>query len=119
MLKTVKQRLDTYDPDGTKTIWMKTSEIGHYWMARRLSNIQLVPNERPAEQIIHIETQFPTTNFTLSTDTVAKRIQVNGLDLKQVQSRRNFRGGAYLTEAGKTYLSFELNQGRTTIFLLR
>ena len=98
---------------------MKNSEIGHYWMARRLSNIQLVPNDRQAEQIIQIETQFPTTNFTLSTDTVANRIQVNGLDLKQVQSRRNFRSGTYLTEAGKTYLAFELNQGQTTISLLQ
>ena len=119
VLKIVKQRLDAYDPDGTKTIWMKNSEIGHYWMARRLSNIQPVPNDRQAEQIIQIETQFPTTNFTLSTDTVANRIQVNGLDLKQVQSRRNFRSGTYLTEAGKTYLAFELDQGQTTIFLLQ
>ena len=119
VLKTVKQRLDTYDPDGTKTIWMKNSEIGHYWMARRLSDIQPVPNDRQAEKIIHIETQFPTTNFTLSTGIVANRIQVNGLDLKQVQSRRNFRSGTYLIEAGKTYLAFELNQGQTTIFLLQ
>jgi len=39
VLKTVKRRLDAYDPDRTKTIWMKNSEIGHCWMARQLSEV--------------------------------------------------------------------------------
>ncbi len=30
VLQEVKRRLDQYDPDGSKTRWMKLSEIGHY-----------------------------------------------------------------------------------------
>lgn len=45
VLKEVKRRLDAWDPDRTKTLWMKTSEIGHYWMARELSDITVEQGE--------------------------------------------------------------------------
>jgi hypothetical protein len=48
VLKDVKQRLDAYDPDGTKTLWMKNSEIGHYWMARELSDVTVAPADAAA-----------------------------------------------------------------------
>ena len=109
VLQTVKARLDRLDPDRTKTIWMKNSEIGHYWMARQLSLIA------PQAAGVQIETRFPTANFTLSVDVVARRIQVKGSDLRQVRSRRDFRAGTFLVEGSKTYAAFDLAAGRTTL----
>jgi len=53
------RELDAYDPDGTRTLWMKCSEIGHYWMARELSHIEV------AGDAITVRTQFPTNRFTV------------------------------------------------------
>ncbi|MCX8035901.1 MAG: hypothetical protein N3D11_02370 [Candidatus Sumerlaeia bacterium] len=109
VLKTVKQRLDRYDPDRAKTIWMKNSEIGRYWMARELSDIASEAGR------VRIRTQFPTPNFTLSLGVAARRVQVNGADLKEVQSRRNFRSGTFLVEGKTTYAAFDLAAGETAI----
>jgi hypothetical protein len=109
VLKTVKRRLDAYDPDHTKTLWMKTSEIGHYWMARQLSDITA------RGQSVQIRTQFPTANFTLSLSAAPKRVQVQGKDLKLVRSRRNFRSGTFLVEGNQTYAAFELAAGETVL----
>ena len=109
VLKTVKRRLDAYDPDRTKTIWMKNSEIGHYWMARQLSGIAV------QGQRVRIRTQFPSTNFTLSLGFAAKRIQVRGNDLKLARSRRDFRSGTFLVEGQHTFAAFELGIGETLL----
>ncbi|MEM7134867.1 MAG: hypothetical protein AAF702_51895 [Chloroflexota bacterium] len=118
VLKEVKRRLDLYDPDKSKTRWMKFSEIGHYWMARKLSDITTV-SQSDQEIQIQIDTRFPTRNFTLSIDTIASRIQVNGVDLQPVDSRASFEEGTYLTEGSQTFLAFELVEGQTTINLHR
>jgi hypothetical protein len=109
VLKTVKRRLDAYDPDHTKTIWMKNSEIGHYWMARQLSEIVA------QGQYVHVRTQFPTANFTLALDVAAKRVQVKSSDLKRVQSRRDFRAGTFLVEGTQTFAAFDLGVGETVL----
>jgi hypothetical protein len=109
VLKTVKRRLDAFDPDRTMTIWMKTSEIGHYWMARQLSDITTYG------QRVQIRTQFPTANFTLAFTTAAKRVQVKGRDLKQAYSRRDFRAGTFLVEGQQTFAAFELGIGETVL----
>ncbi|MCS6858781.1 MAG: hypothetical protein NZT92_00510 [Abditibacteriales bacterium] len=116
VLKEVKRRLDAYDPDGTKTLWMKNSEIGHYWMARELSDIKLGNWETGKLGEVKIATQFPTSNFTLSLDDcAAKRVQVNGNDLRQVQSQRDFRSGTFLVEGKTTFVAFDLKVGETGI----
>ena len=73
VLKTVKARLNSYDPDGTKTLWMKNSEIGHYWMAREFTEITVGKEKTESipvtgEEQINLSTQFPTANFTLVFD---------------------------------------------------
>ena len=115
MLQEVKRRLDAYDPDGARTLWMKNSEIGHYEMARQGSEIttEALPE---GEARLQIRTQFPTANFTLSLETAAKRVQANGHDLRPVTSRRDFRSGTYLVEAGRTtFAAFDLPVGVTTL----
>ncbi len=111
VLKTVKERLDNYDPDGTKTRWMKNSEIGHYWMAREFTDI-IVQSDKHQ---INISTQFPTANFTISIDVPIRRIQVNGWDLREVRSRRDFQTDTFLVEGKQTYIAFDLEIGTTEL----
>jgi hypothetical protein len=116
VLKEVKRRLDAYDPDGTKTIWMKTSEIAHYWMARELTDVQAMPQAQGRECMIRLSTRFPTQNFTLSIqDWTAKRMRCNGTDLQPANSRRDFRSGTFLSEDKKTFAAVNLVTGTTTV----
>ena len=110
ILKTVKRRLDAYDPDGSKTLWMKNSEIGHYWMARELSQIEA------ADDAIRITTQFPTDRFTLRlSDNRARGIRVGEQDLRQAASVRDLRDGTFLHDGRDTVLAFSLPIGDTRI----
>ena len=128
VLKTVKARLNDYDPDGTKTIWMKNSEIGHYWMAREFTDIvvgrlrsavTLEPEleGRSVAQQINLSTQFPTANFTLAIDAPVRGIQVNGWDLRQVHSRRDFQRDTFFSEGKQTFVAFDLEVGNTRLEL--
>jgi len=119
VLKEVKRRLDLFDPDGTRTLWMKNSEIGHYWMARQLSTIAIEQGSTDAEERIRIDTQFPTPNFTLSFDIMAKRVQMNGSDLCQVRSKRDFKSGTFWVEGKQTFAAFDLIAGQTAIDVYR
>ena len=120
VLKTVKARLNNYDPDGTKTLWMKTSEIGHYWMARELTDITVFPVGAVSNrtQQIKISTQFPTANFTLAIDAPIRHIQVNGWDLREVHSRRDFQSDTFLVEGKQTFIAFDLEVGDTVLELV-
>jgi len=109
-LKEVKKRLDAYDPDKMKTVWMKNSEIGRYWMARELSELSLNGPE------CRISTKFPTDNFTLALrEGAARRVQVNGADLRLVQSKRDFRSGTFLVSGKETFVAFNLPTGDTVL----
>lgn len=114
VLKEVKRRLDRYDPDGIRTRWMKFSEIGHYWMARALSDYTVTASIDRGYQIV-IDTLFPTRNFTLSLEEMAFEIMVNGSSLQPVQSRQEFSEGSFLVEGTKTYLAFDLPKGQTLV----
>ncbi len=116
VLKTVKRRLDAYDPDGAKTIWMKCSEIGRYWMARELSEVAVAQDGGRAPcACIAIATHFPTPNFTLSLDVPAKRVQVGGHDLREVGLRRDFAAGTFMVEGRETFVAFDLAEGATEV----
>jgi hypothetical protein len=118
VLKEVKKRLDAYDSDKTKTIWMKNSEIGHYWMAKELSELSATDEAGGSHCTIHIATKFPTKDFTLSIrDFAARRVQVNGTDLRQVKSRRDFRGATFLASEKETFVAFDLKTGATALSL--
>ncbi len=114
VLKEVKRRLDFFDPDGTRTLWMKTSEIGHYEMARQLSEISNEVSDAGSETIA-IRTQFPTACFTVALDAKLRRVQINGRDLREVQSKRDFQNGTFYIEGRQTLVAFDLPTGRTDI----
>ena len=111
VLKSVKERLDNYDTDGTKTRWMKNSEIGHYWMAREFTDITVQSDKSQ----INLSTQFPTANFTISVDVPIRRIQANGWDLREVRSRRDFQSDTFLVEGKHTYAAIDLEIGETEL----
>ena len=122
VLKTVKARLNSYDPDGTKTLWMKNSEIGHYGMAREFTDIVVGKIRSAVEstsitQQIQLSTQFPTANFTLSIDESIRHVQINGWDLRQVHSRRDFQRDTFLCEGKQTFIAFDLEVGDTRLEL--
>lgn len=66
---------------------------------------------------INLSTQFPTANFTISIDVPVRRIQVNGWDLREVHSRRDFQSDTFLIEGKKTLVAFDLEIGSTTLEL--
>ncbi len=113
VLRTVKRRLDAYDPDRIRTIWMKTSEIAHYQMARELSIISVTGPE------VRITTQFPTSLFTVSVDIEARGVTVQGRDLREVRSRGDFSEGTFLVEGGRTSAGFDLEVGETIVAVTR
>lgn len=120
VLKEVKRRLEARDPDHTNTLWMKTSEIGHYWMARNLTQVQSAPDAGRGECTIRLSTKFPTDNFTLAIhDWPAKRTRCNGTDLQPVKLRRDFRSGTFLAEENKTFAAIHLPTGETTLTINR
>lgn len=111
VLKTVKARLDDYDPDGTKTLWMKTSEIGHYWMARKFTDITILEEKLQ----INLSTQFPTANFTFSIDAPIQKIQGNDCQLRKVHSRRDFQKNTFICEGKQTFIAIDLETGKTEL----
>ena len=116
VLKEVKKRLDAYDPDKSKTIWMKNSEIGHYWMARELSDLSVTDGAGGSGCTVRVATKFPTDNFTLAIhDCTARRVQMGGADLRQVKSQRDFRSGTFLVTDKDTFVAFDLKAGDTVL----
>lgn len=116
VLKQVKRRLDACDPDGTQTLWMKTSEIGHYQMARELSDISSDTTfDETDEETIHIHTRFPTTRFTLEVGAPLRHVHVNGAELGLVQSKRDFRVGTFWVQGKHTFIAFGLPVGHTEV----
>lgn len=114
ILKEVKRRLDAYDPDHSRTIWMKTSEIGRYWMARQLSDITLSGDGAV------VNTRFPAARFTLEFKGCrADAVQVDEAELVRVRDRRSFRSGAFLVEGDATFVAFDLPEGETRLHLVR
>ncbi len=116
VLQEVKRRLDAYDPDGTRTRWMKFSAIGHYWMARGLSEL-VVTNATPTGCSLQIATRFPTADFTLVVDRPATQITINGQPLRQVQSRQALAEGTFWLDGPRTVFAFALAEGETTVAL--
>ena len=116
VLREVKRRMDDYDPDKTRTLWMKTSEIGHYEMARQLSVISLDTSETVTEEeTVRISTRFPTARFTLRVDARLRCVRIEGNDLREVQSKRDFTSGTFWIEGQHTFLAFDLSAGETQV----
>ncbi len=113
VLKEVVRRLDLFDPDKTRTLWMKTSEIAHYEMARQLSDLSV--RSEGEQELVEVSTRFPTERFTLKLDASLRRVAVNGLELREVKSRRDFASGTWMREGKRTLVAFDLEEGKTQL----
>ena len=113
VLKEVQRRLSRFDPDNTRTLWMKTSEIAHYEMARQLCDIS--SRSEGEVELIEISTQFPTERFTLELGAKLRRVAVNGSELRQVGSKCDFASGTFWSEGKRTLAAFDLGVGRTRV----
>jgi hypothetical protein len=114
-LKIVKRRLDALDPDRTRTLWVKTSDIGRYEMAKKLSDIAIAPGVSADEAGVNITTKFPAANYTLTLNRTAKRLRLGGNDLSEVKSIRDFRSGTFMQEGARTHVAFDLPEGTTAL----
>ncbi len=119
VLQEVKRRLDAYDPDGSRTRWMKFSEIGHYWMARELSTIAVISSTSTGCRV-QIDTRFPTADFTLAVAGQARAVVVNGEPLRQVQSRAALAQSSFWIDGERasdprTVFAFPLTTGQHQI----
>jgi hypothetical protein len=86
-------------------------------MARELTDI-VVGRLRSAVTPVNLSTQFPTANFTLAIDAPIRHIQVNGWDLREVHSRRDFQKDTFLVEGNQqTFVAFDLEIGETQLAL--
>ena len=80
-------------------------------MAREFTEITVLKEQ----QQINIATQFPTANFTLAIDDSISHIQIDGGDLREVRSRRDFQRDTFLCEGKQTYVAFDLEIGETEL----
>jgi len=113
VLREVKRRLDAFDPERSKTLWMKNSEIARYAMARELTDLETKTSDEGGVTVAR--TRFPTPNFTLRWEGVARRVRVNGVELRRVDSRRALAMGTYLVEGKTTVAAFDLQEGETQV----
>jgi hypothetical protein len=67
---------------------------------------------------INLSTQFPTANFTLVVDAPVRHVQVNGWDLREVHSRRDFQRDTFFSEGKQTFIAFDLEVGDTVLELI-
>jgi hypothetical protein len=97
-------------------VWMKNSELARYWAARELTRIER------SEKRISLRAPFAAPRFTLSlaaAEGAAVRLTANGkqVPLKEVARRQDLDSGAWLREAGRLIVCFDLARGATTIEL--
>ena len=96
-------------------------------MARELTDITVLERDssgfppdkggRGVVREVNLSTQFPTANFTLAIDAPIRHVQVNGWDLREVDSRRDFQCDTFLCEGKQTFVAFDLEIGKTELAL--
>ena len=83
-------------------------------MARQLSEISTKDLGEGKRQIT-IETQFPTRNFTLRVGAKCQRVQVDGVDLREVYAQRDLTEGTFWAENKSTTIVIDLPMGGRSI----
>ena len=95
------------------TLWMKVSEIGRYWAARRLTEITR------DEQLLNLKAPFATTRFTLQITDFQGKISIehsgNRTSLQPVASLAQLDSGKCFHTAAKTLLCFDLKKGTSKV----
>jgi len=91
-------------------VWMKTSEIAHYWMARAMVTIT------PTEDGCRVSSPVACPNFTLRLSPAhAGDWRVNRAPLHPVSESLKLRPGTWTEKAGDVLLCFDLGAGETSV----
>lgn len=106
IFQTVVERLNRLP----NILWMKTSEIAHYWMARAMADIM----EQPDGWTIASPMACPRFTLRLSPARPAKWA-VNGVPLKQAAAPLSLQPGTWAQDGADIVLAFDLQPGKTTI----
>ncbi len=98
----------------TETLWMKVSEIGRYWTAKELTQIQR------KQHTISFEAPFDCPNFTLQveqskpgTPTLTQGEQIT--KLREVQEQRQLSPGTWMQREASHTVCFALPKGRSQL----
>ena len=102
VLRTLLQRLNELDPDGSLTRWRRCSEITTYACARELATIEVY--DRQVE--LKLPVQVPELTLEL-TEADVRGVSVNGAPLGRVASKAAFASGTYLLEGQRTLVAFD------------
>ncbi|MCO8124646.1 hypothetical protein NHH03_23105 [Stieleria sp. TO1_6] len=95
-----------------RTRWMKLSEIGRYWAARKLTTIQ-----RPTPHTIQFDAPLACPDFTVAIDqptaSAPLRLEIGNdrLPLQSVQSKASLTTNSFALADDKILVSFNLPQG--------
>ena len=109
-LKAVVRRLKQLDPKGERTQWRKCSEITNYACAREMAEISVEGHT------IHLDLPVQVPDFTLRLSEVEVRgVSVDGVPLKEVHTRSEFKSGTFFKEGRTTLLAFDPSQRKTTV----
>jgi len=106
IFKTVVERLNQLD----NILWMKTSEIADYWIARAMVDITNTADG------CQITSAVGCPRFTLRlTDAPATRWAVNGAPLREVAKPRLLASGTWVKDGSDVVMAFEMQAGQTTV----
>jgi len=106
IFKTVVERLNQL-PD---IIWMKTSEIANYWIARAMVDIKETRNG------CHISSPIGCPRFTLRlANAQPGKWAVNRSALREVPKPLALEPGTWAKDGDNIVLAFDLKPGRTTV----
>lgn len=120
ILKEVKRRLDRLDPDGERTVWLKTSEIARHFAAAELSQVTIAGGTDPGQVRLEIDCPVDCPTWTLWVeDFPAAAVQVGEQPLRQARSRRDFGPGSFLVEGNHTAIALDLQAGVTALVCRR
>ncbi len=108
IFKTVVERLNQLP----NILWMKTSEIAHYWMAREMVDIAETADG------CTITSPMPCERFTLRlAGAKPGKWAVNGKPLREVAEPLALESGTWAKDGDDIVLAFDLEEGKTTIGL--
>ena len=106
VFKTVVQRLNQLDT----ILWMKTSEIAHYWMARAMADIT------DTAEGCEITSPISCARFTLRlSNAPAANWTVNGAPLREVGKLGLLESRTWVKEGEEVVMAFALPAGKTVV----
>lgn len=97
-----------------ETLWMKVSEIGRYWAAKQLTEIERTGNR------ITLTAPFSTEKFTLQIDDASGPVAIQQgnnvrTPLREAGQRSTLDSGTWIVEGRKLVACFDLPRGQSHI----